>query len=121
MAALTRSSNGERHSPFGLMIFLALAAIAAVWLFSMQHAVERHGEKAVQVEGCFNNGSVLQKWQKPDGRFMYACDIPDQCIGIVVTEDGPDGEEIVTCFKNKNKKLENLENYFRNHLAKQIW
>lgn len=112
--------QGARRAPVRLGLVLLILFAVAVMLFGMMHAIERHGEDAVLVKQCYDNGHVLTKWKKPDGRFMYGCELPGQvCFGVVVTEGDP--EQVVTCFKNKSKTLEKLFRYFLNQNAVQIW
>ena len=106
---------------FGLVIILLFAlTVGLVLSFSMAHAVEKHGDDALLIKQCYDNGNVLTKWRKPDGRILYACEMPERtCFGVIVAEGNP--EDIVTCFPNKSKTLAKLFNYFRNAGAEQVW
>lgn len=105
-----------------VMIVIGVTVAVNVMQFGMDHAVERHGEVAVKIEQCYNQGKVLQKWLKADGRIMYGCEVDgeDFCFAVVVTDAT---DEIITCIpKEKFKTIDQLERYFVNSGGKvKVW
>lgn len=76
------------------------------------HAIERHGDQAVQIRQRLEKGGPELQVQHPvSGRIARACQI-DGRYGIQILE--PDGEHEVTTFKNKSCTLEQLKRYLRN-------
>jgi len=106
-----------------LLLAVALAVMVALGCMQigMDHAVERHGDIAYKIESCYNSGNVLMKWEKPDGRFMYGCEVDDDkvCFAVVVTDVT---DKIITCIpKEKFTRIEQLIRYFVNSGGKEVW
>lgn len=76
------------------------------------HAIERHGDQALQIRQRLETGGPVLQVQHPvSGRIARACQIEGR-YGIQILE--PDGEHEVTTFKNKSETLEQLKRYLRN-------
>ena len=105
-------------SKAGFVLFLFLLAIAAGVMLSVAHAIEQHGVDGLNAYNCsIGSDNLIQRWQKPDGRQIYVCDVSGK-FGIVVEENG----DLVTAFvKDKFKLLEQVERYLRNCGASQVW
>jgi len=89
------------------MVVFIIAGIAA--MFSMTHAVERHGEEVTAI--C--SAPVIHKvFRAADKRSASVCQLPDGRYGVVIC-----GEDsgIVTCFiKEKMRKLDDVIRYLTN-------
>lgn len=108
-----------RDSNDGSGKFLLIFALAFILLLSISfiaansHSIERHGNDALLVEACVNNGGTMEQWWNPNTkRSASICGLPDGRFGILVCEE--DGN-VVTCFiKDKMKRLEQVYNYLKN-------
>jgi hypothetical protein len=88
------------------------------------HALS-HGADAIAVRQCLDQNGPFAIWQKPDGRFVRLCSMPDGKFGMqICASDYNGGEcfhEITSFIKNKFDKLEQLIKYLQNLGATQVW
>jgi len=77
------------------------------------HAIERHGDKAITAANCFNNGgNIMATRVNPTiGRKMKACLLDDKWFIKIEEENG----DLVTMFpKEKFRTLEQILRYMTN-------
>jgi hypothetical protein len=90
-----------------------------------EHAIIGHNAEAIAVRDCLRQSGPFQVWQKPDGRFVRLCNLPDGKFGIQICQADYNGEECfheVTAFiKNKFTKLEQLIKYLENIGASKVF
>jgi hypothetical protein len=91
------------------MLCIILVAIVGVSLFSLAHAMERHGNDAITV--C-NQPPIMQMTNLQTGRNAHICSMPDGKFGVkIVTKDG----DTITAFvKEKMRTLEDVVRYLTN-------
>ena len=108
--------NRKRTSAAPLLLLALIVGL--IVMFSVQHAVERHGSVAVDTIQCSEGSdNLIQKWTKPDGRDIFVCDVKGQ-FGIVVEKNG----DLITAFvKDKFTRLEQVMRYLTNCGANQVW
>lgn len=75
------------------------------------HAIERHGDQAIQIRQRMEKGGELQVRHPVTGRIARACSYEGR-YGIQILES--DGEREVTTFKNKSETLDQVKHYLRN-------
>ena len=85
------------------------------------HAIVQHGADAEAVRNCLNQNGPFAVWQKPDGRFLRLCQLPDGHYGTQICKDEGCLHEITAYIKNKMTRIEQLIKYLENMGAKQIW
>jgi putative hemolysin len=85
------------------------------------HAVVQHGAEAEAVRNCLNQNGPFAVWQKPDGRFLRLCQLPDGHFGAQICKDEGCLHEITAYVKNKMTRIEQLIKYLENMGAKQIY
>ena len=101
-----QSSNNNAKLFCLLMLFVMVGGVV---MFSLAHAVERHGE---EVTAICSAPVIHQVFRPTDKRFAKVCQLPDGRYGIMIC-----GEDngIVTCFiKEKMRKLEDVIRYLTN-------
>jgi putative hemolysin len=106
MTTLTLPSHKYSSS-----IFIVLALIVVLTTLTA-HAVERHGQIAVEINSYCSNGGVLETWVNPvTGRQANICQLPNGIFGIQICEDN----KAITCIpKEKLSRIEQVYNYLKN-------
>jgi putative hemolysin len=88
------------------------------------HALS-HGAEALAVRECLKKDGPFSVWQKPDGRFVRLCQLPDGKFGTQICAADYNGRdcfhEITSFIKNKFTRLEQLIKYLENIGATQVW
>lgn len=142
--------KGQGGSLFADLIFIGMALLAAaglIWwimpadweagaaeimqaalplgdatVIEHEHAVMQHSAEAIAVRECINNGGMFAIYQKPDGRFVRLCNLPDGKFGMQICADSGDCFHEITAFiKNKFTRLEQLLQHLKNMGAAQVW
>lgn len=90
-----------------------------------EHAINQHNAEAIAVRECLDQNGPFAIWQKPDGRFLRLCNLPDGKFGMQICVSDYNGgdcfHEITSFIKNKFTRLEQLIKYLRNIGARQVW
>ena len=110
MTICEQSSLGSKSiNPLVLLIPILLLIAGTAILFSLEHAVERHGNDAVDV--C--NADPLQTLVNPlTNRSADVCQLPDGRYGVKIC--GSDGCTITAFVKEKMKDLDAVLRYLTN-------
>jgi hypothetical protein len=108
---------------FFIFLLLLLVVIAGGLLLAVgdlnEHAVDKHGNKAVTVAECAKNGGVLSTMINPTtNRQASICGLPDGKFGVYVSECN--GDCATSFIKDKMKKLEDVIRYLKNVGYKEI-
>lgn len=102
----------------------AALPVGKVTVVEYDHALV-HGADAIAVRQCLDNNGPFAVWQKPDGRFVRLCNLPDGRFGMQICAADYNGEEcfheITSFVKNKFDKLEQLIKYLQNIGSVQVW
>lgn len=79
MATMTATYRPIR---FNVLLFLLVVSIAFTGLWgvktSISHAVEKHGEEAVQVRNCLDSGKAFQVWKNKSTKHLAEVCFIDQ-------------------------------------------
>lgn len=104
-----QSSLGSSGTNKGFIFILLFAVIGGLVLFSLAHAMERHGNDAVAV--C-NQPPIMQLINPATDRQAHICSMPDGKFGVrIVAKDG----DVITAFvKEKMKSVEDVVRYLNN-------
>lgn len=113
MSATLTLQRSQMNFPWkiaGILILLAAAVVLDM------HAIEKHGEDAVLVRQCLDQGGPVMSWQK-DNRIILCVQLPDGRFGIQVQEKG---REVTSYIKNKMTRITQIKQYLRNTGAKPL-
>ena len=83
----TRTATVNR--PFSLKPLL-LFVLAIVIVFTVAHAVARHGEVAIDIRNACEQRPSLDMTRSTDGRRMLGCEYAPGKLGVSVYEDNGD-------------------------------
>jgi len=79
----TRTATVNR--PFSLKPLLAVV-LAIVIVFTVAHAIERHGEVAIDIRNACEQRPSLDMTRSTDGRRMLGCEYEPGKLGVSVYE-----------------------------------
>jgi len=90
-------------------IFILLFVIGGLALFSIAHAVERHGDEAINI--C-NQSPLMQLTNLQTGRDAHICQMPDGKFGVRIV--AKDGDTITAFVKEKMHSVSDVIRYLNN-------
>lgn len=98
--------------PMKFISIVLLGIIGIVIVFTMTHALERHGSAASDTINCINQGKTIQIWYNPStNRYAKICMVGDK-FGIGIFTDLGD---VVTSFvKDKMTNIDQVMRYLTN-------
>lgn len=109
------SNDYERSSGGGFFAFvlIVLVVVGALWMFSVQHAVDRHGSVAMNIiNQCTNNQWSFEVTNPNSRRVARVCKLLDTGkFGIAIFEDD---NSVVSAFLNKAKSELEAVKYLQN-------
>ena len=114
MTTTTFTSNHTSGAKFVILVLiLALVSSISISYIQNNHAVTKHGIKAVTVMECYNKDGAIQIWKNIDtNRTAKICMISNEKFGVIIEEDSGD---MVTAFvKEKLKNISQVNNYLSN-------
>ncbi len=84
--ALHRADPSPVRPPSRAILLGLLIVLVAVAVVPTMHAVIRHGDDALAIRNCFNNGGPTQTWADlvDPNLFYRACRLPDGRWGLQV-------------------------------------
>lgn len=116
---MTAAVAPRQHSSRFLLVIIIAVIVFGV-MYSVEHAVARHGAEAIEIKACSEGSdNLIEKWINPDnGRVYWLCDFFGQ---FALSIEEADGDFITAFVKNKLKKLEQVERYLSNGGAEKVW
>ena len=109
MTICEQSSLGSSGTSKGFIFILLFAVIGGLVLFSLAHAMERHGNDAVAV--C-NQPPIMQLINPTTDRQAHICPMPDGKFGVKIV--AKDGDTVTAFVKEKMKSVEDVVRYLNN-------
>jgi hypothetical protein len=104
------SLGSSGTNPAKLFCLLMLFALAGgIVMFSLAHAMERHGDDAVAV--C-NQPPIMQLINPTTDRQAHICSMPDGKFGVKIV--AKDGDTITAFVKEKMRTVEDVVRYLNN-------
>ncbi len=115
----------ERTGDFSLklfFLFLLLIVLAATIGITISHAVLKHGNDAITVRNCIDNGNPTSLYQASKSKFFQICMIDPTTFGIrVIKKTGGNRYEEVTAYiKNTLKSFDDVLQYVKDNKLIQI-
>lgn len=109
MTIYENSCSGSNGTSKGFIFILLFAVIGGLVLFSLAHAMERHGNDAVAV--C-NQPPIMQLINPATDRQAHICSMPDGKFGVKIV--AKDGDTVTAFVKEKMRTVEDVVRYLNN-------
>ncbi len=116
MTAIASERNlGFPIKPF--LFLIGLTILAATIGISISHAVLKHGNDAIRVRNCIDNGNPTFFYQASKSKFIQICMIDPTTFGIrVIKKTGGNRYEEVTAYiKNTLKSIDDVLQYVKDN------
>lgn len=95
----------------GLLLSVQRMQVVAIPALPKMHAVERHGDTALEIRKCLRDKGALQIWRLKNGRFAQVCEYEPGKYGIQIVEKVRGVWEEVTAFRPYDGSWEKVLKY----------
>ena len=116
MITTTYIHSGGVGKSVKFLIFVLLLTVLvsfAVSFVQNNHAVNKHGIKAVTVIECYRKDGAIQVWKNIDtNRTAKICMVSNEKIGVIIEEEN--GDPVTAFVKEKLKNISQVNNYLLN-------
>ena len=114
----------RRSTNWGVLLFLAVLAVAATTIYLRWHAKDIHGSEAEQTRNCIRNNGVWRTYWEGDDIYHLICQDPaTRTFFYMVVQKISDGVyKEKTAFRPKDGKTWNLiKNWLEGKNGPQAW